>query len=72
MSESEFEITIGPDGSVEVLLKGFKGRSCLAAMKIFEQVVGEMKSSRETSGFCQPDEPVQFNGERPHGLQSPR
>ena len=46
MPQREFEITIAPDGSVEVLVKGYKGKSCLEAMKIFEQVVGEMKSQR--------------------------
>jgi hypothetical protein len=43
-----------------VHVKGYKGKSCLEAMKIFEQVVGEMKSQRETSEFYEPDEQVQF------------
>jgi len=51
MPQREFEITIAPDGSVELTVKGYKGKSCLEAMKIFEQVVGEMKSQRETSEF---------------------
>ena len=46
MPQREFEITIAPDGSVEVHVKGYKGKSCLEAMKIFEKVVGEMKSQR--------------------------
>ena len=66
MPQREFEITIAPDGSVEVHVKGYKGKSCLEAMKIFEQVVGEMKSRRETSEFYEPDEQVRFNIEQRH------
>lgn len=63
MPQREFDITIAPDGSVEIHVKGYKGKSCLEAMKIFEQAVGEMKSQRETSEFYEPDEQVQFNME---------
>lgn len=66
MPQREFEITIAPDGSVEVHVKGYKGRSCLEAMKIFEKIVGEMKSQRETTEFYEPDEQVQFNIEQKH------
>lgn len=66
MPQREFEITIAPDGSVEVHVKGYKGKSCLEAMKIFEKVVGELKSQRETSEFYEPDEQVQFNIEQRH------
>ena len=66
MPQREFEITIAPDGSVEVHVKGYKGKSCLEAMKIFEQVVGEIKSRRETSEFYEPDEQVRFNIEQRH------
>jgi Protein of unknown function (DUF2997) len=66
MPQREFEITIAPDGSVELHVKGYKGKSCLEAMKIFEQVVGEMKSRRETSEFYEPDEQVRFNIEQRH------
>jgi hypothetical protein len=66
MPQREFDITIAPDGSVEVHVKGYKGKSCLEAMKIFEQVVGEMKSQRETSEFYEPDEQVRFNIEQKH------
>jgi hypothetical protein len=66
MAQREFNITIGADGSVEVHVKGYKGKSCLEAMKIFERVVGEMKSQRETSEFYEPDENVQRNIEQRH------
>jgi hypothetical protein len=66
MPQREFEITIAPDGSVELQVKGYKGKSCLEAMKIFQQVVGELQSQRETSEFYEPDEQVQFNLKQQH------
>jgi hypothetical protein len=64
MAQREFDITIGPDGSVELHVKGYKGKSCLEAMKLFEQIVGELKSQRETSEFYEPEEHVQFRIEQ--------
>lgn len=64
MPQREFEITISANGSVEVHLKGFKGRSCLEVMKLFEQVVGELKERRETNEFYEPDEEVRLNLEQ--------
>ena len=66
MPQREFEITIAPTGNVEVHVKGYKGKSCLEVMKIFEKVVGEMKLQRETSEFYEPDEQVRFNIEQRH------
>ena len=60
MPQREFDITIGPDGSVELHVKGFKGKGCLEAMKLFEQIVGELKSEQRTSEFYEPEEQVQF------------
>jgi len=66
MAQREFDITIGPDGNVELHVKGFKGRSCLEAMKLFEQVVGELKSQQETSEFYEPEEMVRYNIDQRH------
>ncbi len=66
MPQREFEITIAPDGGVELHVKGYKGKACLEVMKIFEQVVGELKSRTETNEFYEPDEQVQFNIEQRH------
>jgi hypothetical protein len=66
MPQREFEITIGKNRSVELHVKGYKGRACLNAVKLFEQIVGEMKSRQETSEFYEPDEQVQFNIEQRH------
>jgi hypothetical protein len=66
MPQREFDITISKDGHVELHVKGYKGRACLNAVKLFEQIVGEMKSQQETSEFYEPDEHVQFNIEQRH------
>lgn len=58
MPQREFDITIEPDGSVELHVKGFKGKSCLEAAKVFARIVGEEKSRRETSEFYEPEEQV--------------
>lgn len=60
MSQREFEITIAPDGSVELHIKGFKGKRCLDVVRAFEQIVGPVKSQRETSEFYEPEEDVRF------------
>jgi len=58
MRQREFEITIGPDGSVEVHVNGYKGKSCLEAVKLFEQIVGSVQEQRLTSEYYDPEEPV--------------
>jgi len=66
MPQREFDITIGKDGGVQLHVKGYKGRGCLEAVKLFEQIVGEMKSQQQTSEFYEPDEQVRFNIEQKH------
>ncbi len=66
MPQREFDITIGPDGNVELHVKGFKGKGCLQAMKLFEQIVGEVKSQRETSEFYEPEEVVRYQIDQRH------
>lgn len=66
MPQREFEITIAPDGGVEVHIKGYKGKSCLEVMKMFEQVVGELKSQNQTSEFYEPDEQAQLHIDQRH------
>ena len=60
MGQHEFEITIEADGSVTVHVRGFKGKSCTEAVKLFEQIVGELRSEQKTSEFYEPDEQVRF------------
>ena len=64
MRQREFEITIGPDGCVELQVKGYKGKGCLAAVKMFEQMVGEMRTQRLTSEYYDPEEEVQYRIEQ--------
>jgi len=64
MQHREFDITIRPDGTVEVHVKGYKGKSCLEALKVFEQIIGEVKSRRETSEFYEPDNERQYRIEQ--------
>jgi len=66
MPQREFDITIGKDGSVELHVKGYKGRRCLEAVKLFEQIVGETKSQQQTSEFYEPEEQVRFNVDQRH------
>lgn len=58
MAQREFEITIGNTGEVELHIHGYKGKSCLEAMKLFQQIVGELKEQHATSEFYEPDEHV--------------
>ena len=66
MAQREFDITIDAQGSVEVHVKGFKGRSCLDAVKLFEQIVGELKSEEKTSEFYEPEEQVRWQIDQRH------
>ncbi len=61
MAQREFDITIGADGSVEVHVKGYKGKSCTEAVKLFEKIVGEIRAEQKTSEFYEPEEQVQFH-----------
>ena len=64
MPQREFDITIEPDGRVRLHVQGYKGKSCLEAVKLFERVVGEVKSQQATSEFYEPDEVVRYHLEQ--------
>ena len=66
MPQREFDITIESDGSVELHVKGFKGKTCLEAVKLFEQIVGELKSQKQTSEYYEPEENVQYRVDQRH------
>lgn len=66
MPQREYDITIGPDGSVEVHVQGYKGKSCLDAIKVFEQIVGPLQERRETSEYYEPEEQVRYNVDQHH------
>jgi hypothetical protein len=60
----EFELTVGRDGTVEVHVRGYKGKRCVDAIKMFEKIVGEIQSQRATSEFYEPEEEVQYRVDR--------
>jgi hypothetical protein len=64
MAQREFDITIGPTGEVELHIQGYKGKSCLEIMKLFEKTVGQLKSQQATSEFYEPEEEVRFRIEQ--------
>lgn len=66
MPQREFDITIGKTGEVELHVKGFKGRACMDVVKVFEEIVGEMKSQQQTSEFYEPEEQVQHRVDQRH------
>lgn len=66
MPSREFEIIIAPDGNVEVQVHGFKGKRCLEALKIFQEVVGQVQSQTLTHEYYEPEEDVRINIERKH------
>jgi hypothetical protein len=43
----ELEITIGPDGEVQVTVKCVKGQSCVSETKFLEDALGNTIESRE-------------------------
>ena len=66
MAQQEFEITIGPGGSVELHVKGYKGRRCLDALKMFEQIVGSVSSQKATGEMYEPEEQVRHQLDQRH------
>lgn len=66
MPEREFDITIDSDGHVHLHIHGYKGKGCMDAVKMFESIVGKLKSSQATSEAYEPDEVVRYNIEQKH------
>jgi hypothetical protein len=66
MPQREYEITIGRDGKVELNIHGYKGKGCLDAVKMFEQIIGSVESQRATSEFYEPEEQVQYRVDQRH------
>ena len=66
MKLREYEITISPTGEVQIHVYGFKGKGCLEAIRMFEEIVGQTQEIRHTSGFYEPDEEVEIHGQQRH------
>ena len=60
MPQRELDITILASGEVQVHVKGYKGRKCLEVVKLFEQIVGELKSQQQPNEFYEPEEQVRY------------
>lgn len=66
MAQREFDLIIGPDGRVELSVQGYKGKGCLEAMKIFQEVVGELQAQNLTAEYYAPEEDVHIRVDRQH------
>ena len=64
MPQREYEITIAPDGKVELSIHGHKGKGCLDVVKLFEQIVGAKESQQLTSEYYEPEEQVHYRIDR--------
>lgn len=61
MQPHELEIEIGKDGKVRVTTSGVKGKSCLAYLKLVEQIVGRQTAQELTAEFYEPDSQVRID-----------
>ncbi|MCX6886881.1 MAG: DUF2997 domain-containing protein [Verrucomicrobiota bacterium] len=66
MPQREYEITIEANGTVQLHVQGYKGKSCMDVIKAFEKIVGELKSEQKTGEFYEPDEVVQYRVDQRH------
>lgn len=60
----DLEITIAPDGTVQVHVKGMPGKQCLKIKEVLEQVVGPLQDQRLTSEYYEPEEQARINIDR--------
>ncbi len=66
MKLREYEITISSTGEVEIHVDGFKGKGCLEAIKMFEEIVGHTRDLQPTVGYYEPDEAVELQNRQQH------
>ncbi len=55
MSAMELEITIALDGTLEVHIKGVKGKACEDTAALFKKLIGPQKSRKLTGEYYEPD-----------------
>ncbi len=61
MPQREFQITISPEGEVEVEIRGYKGKAaCANIAALFEEMIGEVRSFQNTSEAYEPEETVRI------------
>jgi hypothetical protein len=51
MQERELEISIGPNGEVNLATHGIKGAACNRLMEAFVQALGKLKHAEQTAEF---------------------
>lgn len=66
MKSREFDVVIGPDGTVELQVRGYKGPACLEIAKWFETTLGHLQSQQLTSEYYDPQENVQYHVDQRH------
>ena len=54
----ELEIKIAPDGTVELHIKGVKGKACTQTAELFKKIVGPQASQKLTGEYYEPDSHV--------------
>ena len=60
----ELEVSIAPDGTVQVHVTGFPGKQCLKVKEMLEEIVGPLQSQRLTSEYYEPETESHINLER--------
>lgn len=54
--KSEIEFSIKPDGSVDIAVKGAKGKSCTELTREIEEALGIVRTREYTSEYYQQEE----------------
>ena len=54
MEPHEFDISIQPDGKVQVHIKGVKGQACEEYVKLFQQILSAEGQVEHTSEYYEP------------------
>ena len=63
MPREELEIEIGPDGQVQVHVKGLKGKKCLEYKKVFSELLGPVKETKLTDEYYEEEVQVKTRKE---------
>lgn len=54
----ELDIKIATDGTVELHIKGVKGKACLETAELFKKLVGPQTTKKLTGEFYEPESHV--------------
>lgn len=59
--KEEFEITIGPNGEIQIEVKGTKGKSCVELTAFLERALGEVTSRDLKPEYYQQEDKASLN-----------